>query len=86
VTPLAAAIESDGSTLVDSTLTLNAGAAESFVHANLSAIAANQLGVSDLTLLLIRPDGHVGLRADRDHLRTLQAYQSMLTRSEAVGT
>ena len=30
------------------------------------------------TLLVVRPDGHVGLRADRDHLEALAAYHSLL--------
>ena len=31
----------------------------------------SQLGIDEITLLVIRPDGHVGLRADRDHLEAL---------------
>ena len=27
---------------------------------------------------LVRPDGHVGLRADHDHLEALAAYQWLL--------
>ena len=32
------------------------------------------LGADDLTLLVIRPDGYVGLRADVDHLAALERY------------
>jgi hypothetical protein len=36
------------------------------------------LGIGEVTLLVVRPDGHVGLRADRDHLKALAAYQALL--------
>jgi hypothetical protein len=36
------------------------------------------LGIRDVTLLVVRPDGHVGLRADCDHLEALAAYQALL--------
>ena len=42
---------------------------------------AAQLGVTAATLLVVRPDGHVGLRADRDHVEALAAYQSLLASS-----
>ena len=35
---------------------------------HLEPAAASQLGIEGTTLLAIRPDGYVGLRADRDHL------------------
>jgi hypothetical protein len=34
--------------------------------------------VDGVTLFVIRPDGHVGLRADRDHVSALNRYQSLL--------
>ncbi len=40
--------------------------------------AAQQLGIDELTLLIIRPDGHIGLRADHNHVEALAAYQSLL--------
>ena len=46
--------------------------------ARLAPAAAEQLGIDEITLLIIRPDGHVGLRADRDHLEALAAYQARL--------
>jgi 2-polyprenyl-6-methoxyphenol hydroxylase-like FAD-dependent oxidoreductase len=39
---------------------------------------AERLGVAEITLLVVRPDGHVGLRADRDHLNAFLAYQALL--------
>jgi len=44
----------------------------------LSPAAADQLGIGEVSLLVVRPDGHVGLRADRDHLDALAAYRSLV--------
>lgn len=44
----------------------------------LESTAVAQLGIEGLTLLVIRPDGHVGLRADRNHLAALAAYEALL--------
>ena len=48
-------------------------------HPNLSdnvghidPVVADILGVQDITLLAVRPDGYVGLRSDRDHLDALK--------------
>ncbi len=41
------------------------------------------LGIDEITLLAIRPDGYVGLRADHDHLEALAAYESRLASSAA---
>jgi 2-polyprenyl-6-methoxyphenol hydroxylase-like FAD-dependent oxidoreductase len=40
--------------------------------------AAGLLGVEQITLLTLRPDGYVGLRADRDHLNALEHYRTLL--------
>jgi hypothetical protein len=40
--------------------------------------AADELGVGDMTLFVLRPDGYVGLRADRDHLASLARYDDLL--------
>ena len=44
----------------------------------LEPAAADLLGVRDTTLLAIRPDGYIGLRADRDHLSALERYRSLV--------
>ena len=44
--------------------------------ARLAPAAADQLGIGEITLLVIRPDGHVGLRADRDHIEALPLQPS----------
>ncbi|MGH9097049.1 MAG: FAD-dependent monooxygenase, partial [Acidimicrobiales bacterium] len=46
--------------------------------ARLDQGAADHLGVTGITLLAVRPDGYIGLRADRDHLEALATYQPML--------
>lgn len=64
--------------LIEKTFTLSAVTDEPHAHCRLSAAAVEQLGLSEITLLIIRPDGHVGLRADEDHLNALAAYQTLL--------
>jgi hypothetical protein len=39
---------------------------------------AGLLGISEITLLAVRPDGYIGLRSDRDHLQALKRYQSLI--------
>jgi 2-polyprenyl-6-methoxyphenol hydroxylase-like FAD-dependent oxidoreductase len=39
---------------------------------------ADLLGIRDITLLVVRPDGYLGLRAERDHLRALEGYRALL--------
>ena len=46
--------------------------------ARLGPDGAGDLGVDGVTVLVVRPDGHVGLRADRDHAEQVAAYQSVL--------
>jgi 2-polyprenyl-6-methoxyphenol hydroxylase-like FAD-dependent oxidoreductase len=79
LTRLAAALRrrSDGA-LIDATLALGTRPGNPDSSAWLAAAGADQLGVGELSLLVVRPDGHVGLRADRDHLEALAAYQALL--------
>lgn len=51
------------------------------VDAYLEPAAAALLGVGDMVLLVIRADGHVGLRAERRHAETLSAYVALLRAS-----
>ncbi len=37
---------------------------------------ADLLGVSGIALLVVRPDGYIGLRSDRDHLKALARYRA----------
>lgn len=45
---------------------------------HLEPAAADLLGVEGTTLLAVRPDGFIGLRADRDHLIALEHYRTLL--------
>ncbi len=47
----------------------------------LDAATAELLGVDGLTLLAVRPDGYVGLRADVDHVAALADYRRRITGS-----
>jgi hypothetical protein len=40
--------------------------------------ATDLLGVGGITLLAVRPDGYIGLRADRDHLNALGRYGALI--------
>lgn len=62
-------------------ITANAGAAD--VDAYLEPAAAAMLGISDVLLLVVRADGHVGLRADQRHAETLSAYIELLRSNQA---
>jgi 2-polyprenyl-6-methoxyphenol hydroxylase-like FAD-dependent oxidoreductase len=48
---------------------------------HLESVAAERLGVKDITLLVVRPDGYVGLRSDRDHLEALKRYRTLFRAS-----
>jgi hypothetical protein len=47
-------------------------------------VAADLVGVDGVTLLAVRPDGYVGLRADRDHLAALERYERLIRGSRAT--
>mgnify|MGYP000455492626 CR=1 FL=1 len=49
----------------------------------LEPATADLLGVRDMVLLVIRADGHVGLRADRRHAESLSAYIALLRSNPA---
>jgi hypothetical protein len=40
--------------------------------------ATDLIGVEGITLLAVRPDGYIGLRADRDHLNALERYGALI--------
>jgi hypothetical protein len=66
------------STLFEAAVALTAGANVPDSIGYLDPTAASQLGMEGSTLLAIRPDGYVGLRADRDHLAALERYSAFL--------
>jgi 2-polyprenyl-6-methoxyphenol hydroxylase-like FAD-dependent oxidoreductase len=40
--------------------------------------ATDLIGLEGITLLAVRPDGYIGLRADRDHLKALERYGALI--------
>jgi hypothetical protein len=66
------------SPLFETAVALTAGANIPDFIGHLEPAAAAQLGIEGTTLLAIRPDGYVGLRADRDHLAALDRYGAFL--------
>jgi hypothetical protein len=66
------------STLFEAAVTLTASAAVPDSIGHFDPTATSQLGMDGSTLLAIRPDGYVGLRADRDHLAALDRYSTFL--------
>jgi hypothetical protein len=63
---------------IEATIVLTARSDDQNSYARLTPAAADQLGIGGITLLVIRPDGHVGLRADRNHIEALMAYHALL--------
>lgn len=62
--------------ITEAKTTLTTGSNHHPTRARLSEIDAKTLGVTNITLLLIRPDGHLGLRADQNHAQALINYES----------
>jgi 2-polyprenyl-6-methoxyphenol hydroxylase-like FAD-dependent oxidoreductase len=67
-----------GLPMLEATFAVAAGPAGLDGHPRLDPAAAAGLGVEAVTLLLVRPDGHVGLRADTGHAEALAAYAALL--------
>ena len=44
----------------------------------LESSAWSLLGIEEITVLAMRPDGYVGLRADREHLRAVERYRALV--------
>jgi len=72
---------SSDAALIEATIVLTTGSGNS--HPSLAPAAAERLGIGEMTLLVVRPDGHIGLLADRNHLEALAAYQALLTSGRA---
>ncbi|MNK28822.1 Pentachlorophenol 4-monooxygenase [compost metagenome] len=75
---------SDGA-IIEAVVAITANAGVSDVDAYLEPAMADRLGIGDAVLLVIRADGHVGLRAGQRHAETLSAYIDLL-RSNQAGT
>jgi len=66
------------SSLIEEVLVITSSADVGSAGLQFPPDASDLLGASDTTLLVVRPDGHIGLRADHDHLDALTAYQARL--------
>ena len=64
------------SAMFEAAVALTAGDCVSDSIGQFDSTAAAKLGMEGSTLLAIRPDGYVGLRADRDHLVALDRYST----------
>jgi 2-polyprenyl-6-methoxyphenol hydroxylase-like FAD-dependent oxidoreductase len=70
--------------VMDDVVVLSARSDEGDARDRLELCSASELGIEDVTLLVMRPDGHVGLRADRMHDEALTAYLDRLCGVPAV--
>lgn len=71
--------------LVETAVAIAADPADAAAHAYLAAADAAGLGIADVTLVVVRADGHVGLRADTGHAEALAAYVGLI-RAGGAGT
>ena len=71
------ALETDG-TIIEQAITLSANPDVAHADARLDPETAARLGVDNIVLLVIRTDGHIGLRAGADHAAALAAYVATL--------
>jgi 2-polyprenyl-6-methoxyphenol hydroxylase-like FAD-dependent oxidoreductase len=77
LTDLAAAIRTQFPPhLIEQVFTLSSYSTIPLLHC---PTAPQSLGITGPTLLLVRPDGHIALRAERDHASQLAAYHTRLT-------
>jgi 2-polyprenyl-6-methoxyphenol hydroxylase-like FAD-dependent oxidoreductase len=67
-----------GSPIFESAVALVTNAVPAAQTGRMEAQISDRLGVRGITLFAVRPDGYVGLRADRDHLAALSRYRGMI--------
>jgi hypothetical protein len=65
-------------TIIERMLSLSANADASESDPRLDADTAERLGIAGSVLLVVRADGHIGLRAERDHVAAMSAYLERL--------
>jgi hypothetical protein len=68
-----------GSPLFDAAFAFSASSDREDSIGHLEPTAAELLGIQGITLLMVRPDGYIGLRADRDHLKALERYHATIS-------
>jgi 2-polyprenyl-6-methoxyphenol hydroxylase-like FAD-dependent oxidoreductase len=74
----AAASSDDLTAVADAVRTAAAGSPLFASVVARDAVADDRLGIDGVTLLAIRPDGYVGLRADHDHVAALERYHHLI--------
>ena len=70
--------QSVASAIIEDIVVIAVGSCEQSPCARIAPTEAEQLGIGEMALLVIRPDGHVGLRSDQDHLGDLKTYLRLL--------
>ena len=75
--------QNDLSAIIEEIVVTTAASGDQDRFARIAPEAADELGIGASTLLVIRPDGHVGLRSDHDHVENLAAYQRLLVSGRA---
>jgi len=70
--------QSHASVVIEEIAVIGTGVGAQGPYAWITPTAAGQLGISEIALFVIRPDGHVGLRSDRNLIDDLTAYQRLL--------
>jgi 2-polyprenyl-6-methoxyphenol hydroxylase-like FAD-dependent oxidoreductase len=70
--------ETDDSGLFDAVFALSTAPDAAAAVGSLDPEDAERLGVGEATLLAVRPDGHVGLRAETAHAAELRRYAELL--------
>lgn len=72
-----------GSDIFEATVALTESATAAEHTGRMEANVADQLGIQGVTLLAMRPDGYVGLRADHDHLAAVSRYRGLIQQGRA---
>jgi 2-polyprenyl-6-methoxyphenol hydroxylase-like FAD-dependent oxidoreductase len=67
-----------GSPMLDVVIALAIGDHPAGPTGRIESSAANLLDVQEMTLVAVRPDGYIGLRADHDHLAALARYHALV--------
>jgi hypothetical protein len=72
------------SDIIEEVVVIAAGSDAQGTFAWIAPTVVKQLGIGEITLLVIRPDGHVGLRSDRNPVDDLGAYQRLLASPPSI--
>lgn len=66
------------SVIIEDTVVVATRSDDQCPYARVTPATSEQLGIVESILLVVRPDGHIGLRSDRNHVENLAAYQQLL--------